>query len=190
MINSVRQAMFYQQQANARPGPSVSGNRDRRGQRGGAASAAADIATAGDGADIFKPLLGKWQGMTVLANRNGWRCGLDVELREDGKHDGTVNGYTSLACAPLGGGLAEVSTCKADPAGCVKKLAEQEAPTSSILSGKVADGAIHLQAKENLATAATGCVMASAVAREFGAGRIAFEWQDMCGGGQMVLTKR
>jgi hypothetical protein len=153
----------------------------------------APVVPPAPGEDVFKPLLGQWQGGSMLANRgSGVACGLHIKLLEDPKHDGSVNGYTRLTCAPIGNlGLLQIQSapCKADPLACMGKLQEKAAPTSAILVGKVSDGALHLEATENIGTAATGCVMRSMVVRDFGTDQVAVTWQDACAGGELVLGR-
>jgi hypothetical protein len=171
------------------PGRSLAGKGGDQGGGNGTGAQRGVMIPPPPGSETYGPLLGKWQGSAVLVNRALAQCTLNLELRDDGKGDGGVMGYSSLVCVPSPGAIA--TSCKADPnpVVCVAREQWKTSPTSAILAGGVRGNAITLDAKRNVGAAATGCVMQALSARDFGDSRIAVDWSDSCGGGQLILGR-
>jgi hypothetical protein len=143
--------------------------------------------------DPYGVLLGKWIGQTTLAERG--TCGLYVELNK--KDDKTFAGFSTVSCSPSVFELiAKRKAKKPTPGEIISDNIKAMNPVSSSFTGMAKDGAVVLQAVENIGVSASidGCEMLSMTLREFGDGRLSVKWQEKetgkCHGGEMIAVRR
>jgi hypothetical protein len=143
--------------------------------------------------DPYSYMLGKWSGQAVLMERG--TCGLLVELHEGG--DKSFSGFSTLSCAPtVLETMAREHGKKLTPAEMVNETMKDINPASASFTGVAKDGAILLQAVDNVGVSQTidRCEMLSMSLRGFGDGRLSVKWQEkergVCHCGEMVLPRK
>jgi len=142
------------------------------------------------GADVFRPLLGRWEGQRVEKTRGDMGCTLTLRIEADQKLPGQVNGYSSMKCASMSNiDLITNPECRDNALRCMHSIVEKMAPSEAVLVGQVADQAIAFKATENYGTTESGCDVSAVNVRGAGAGQLLIRWQDRCGGGDMELKR-
>jgi hypothetical protein len=112
-------------------------------------------------------LAGIWRGRAVFDGLG--QCDIRVELLE--KTAGHLTGYSTFTCTPRG---------SPRPAN----------PDSAILSGSVADGAVHFHIDKTIGTDTKDCAVTSFTVTPFGASQLAAEWEKgPCPGGHVILQR-
>ena len=144
--------------------------------------------TVGGNAAAARAMQGAWQGQSVIertsgvgSSRAGVLCIAQLEIRGQ-REDGRIAAYSSITCLPLGR--------RAQP-GYGSPLLAGLTPSSAILSGAWQRGAIDFRVEKTIGVDPTQgrCATASYKVTGFGATQILSEWQDDCGGGQLLMRK-
>jgi len=183
-----QQAIRAQQRQQAKPKPAVPAAKKPPLQAGtaplpvpnAAAGKTAAAATLKPPAPYAK-LAGIWRGQAAIEGRG--ICGLRFELTP--KTPDTFSGYSSFTCSNIAPLMAEKNRKNQKVA-----LLNRMDPEAAILSGTLADGAIHFLPDKNIGTDINGCSVSSFTLTPFGVNRLAAEWQaGSCHGGHMVLAK-
>ena len=177
VINSARQAAYYQQQAIRQA--------QQRAYAKAHPPAPPPVAVKPPVVPLpVKPvpvvtLAGIWRGRAAMPGRG--ICMLTIELREDAP--GHFTGFSTLGCGNFGPLMSKQDR---NPAAATLN---RMSPAAVIVSGAMENGAIHLTVEKMLSTNSNGCAATSFILTPFAA-QLAAEWQEgACQGGRILLGR-
>lgn len=133
----------------------------------------------------FGKLMGDWSGGATLPQG---MCRLALQLRPAPDKPAHYSGYSTMTCNPTLVLLSQrVPKQQRDI-----DIAKSMTPTSTVMTGAVADGRIVFHIDTNIGIPIGGCAITGFTVLPFGGEQVAAEWQagaSPCQGGQMVLNR-
>ena len=132
----------------------------------------------------FAKLMGIWYGTGIKPGSTDF-CHLKLELHTDPAKPGLYTAYSTRSCGPVP--FMSHNTVFADrTAEIIRKMT----PTSTILTGPVENGSIHLKLEQSIGTSADGCEPNAYTLTPFGDTQLAAHWDDdHCAGGQYLMGR-
>ena len=121
---------------------------------------------------VANSLTGKWWAASLVMNRGNCVIGLELS---NALNPTELSADVSLACI-------NPATMKANPRNYFNNFVN----TSATLTAPLADGTMQFHIDKNLGGP---CPFSAFSLTPFGANKLAAQWEDACGGGQMVLIK-
>lgn len=129
-------------------------------------------------------LLGNWQGGTDLPDRG--HCTMSMQIKRDPNRSGVFDGYQTIACMPS---LALLGTRQSTQARALDAI-NARTPTSVIMSGPIANGAIDFNIDRLIGVPVNGCKITALSVTPFSDGAVAVEWKNVpCPDGEMILRR-
>jgi hypothetical protein len=122
-----------------------------------------------------------------LLRKRSLVCTVSVELRGDADSSGQVLAYSSMQCMDPVAPYATPGN-KIAPREMVMALAAKVLPVQTLLSGAWEGGVLRFHVVKAIGQD-NDCAMMSATMTPWGAHQTAFEWEDACGKGEMILSQ-
>jgi hypothetical protein len=126
---------------------------------------------------------GRWGGRAQIPGRG--TCNFGLEIKPQSNTSKPFAGYSNLLCIDM----TFPAGTKMDPSAMAILTAEKVAPSSTVLSGNVANGSLAYQTDKVVSRDYKKCDMEGLDVTPFGSGQLAAQWKDNCGGGQMTLGR-
>jgi hypothetical protein len=133
----------------------------------------------------LQKLVGNWTGGAVLPDRG--LCNLSVQIKPNSDTAGLFTGYSTMRCGPFialtGHAVSAENRARA--------VANSLAPTSTIMTGTPAAGAIEFHVDKAIGVPVDGCPISSMTITPFAGNEVATEWKaGTCHGGNLILNRK
>ena len=124
------------------------------------------------------PILGTWAANGLVPNRGN--CTIQLELTSNPTPPDQYSGYVTLRCIPafvpgFGKSMKQVT-----------HTMNEYTPVSSELEGSLQAKSVQLHLSKSIGTL---CPVTALTLTPFGTTRLAVEWEDSCGDGQLIMRK-